>query len=183
MSNRDKPARIFFDFEFLAVNDADGTGHLTPLSVGLCSGGRTLYLEYAADLEKVGQADPWLIDNVIRHLGKPGSQAFPTHIVADRITRWVADITNKPEFWAYRCASDWACLFNTYGGFQKMPIEFGRSCRDLGFAADRFRHSEGEWPEETGTAHNAVDDALWAQRLYKFLVSVYGEDAVHAQAE
>jgi len=176
-----KPARIFFDFEFLATNDRDGTGHLTPLSVGMCCGGKTLYLEYSADLDEVGRRDPWLIDNVIKHLRKPNTLVLPARYAAARITRWVQNITHKPEFWAYRCASDWACLFNTYGGFIHMPRTFGRSCRDLGFAADRFRHTEHEWPPEKGSAHNALDDALKVQRLYKHLVARFGEEEVHKQ--
>ena len=181
MNHQSKPARIFFDFEFLATNDIDGTGHLTPLSIGMCCGGLTLYLEYEADLDEVGTQDPWLIDNVIKHLRKPNAVVLSTEKVAAQITQWVTRITHKPEFWAYRAASDWACLFNTYGGICEMPKSFGRSCRDLGFAADRFRASEHEWPVQSGYSHLASADALWNQQLYNFLVDRYGEEEVHQQ--
>lgn len=181
MSPQSEPARIFFDFEFLATNERDGTGHLTPISVGLCCGGNNLYLEYDVDLDEMGRKNPWLVNNVIQHLRKPGAEVLPARYLAGRITQWVTRLTHKPEFWAYRCASDWACLFNTYGGFCSIPKSFGRSCRDLGFAADRFRDTEHGWPEETGSAHNALDDAVNTQRLYKYLVDRFGEDAVHRQ--
>ena len=171
MSPQSKPANIFFDTEFLAIADADGTGHLTPLSIGMCSGGHNLYLEYETDLNEIGRKDPWLINNVIKHLRGKGAEVLTRAQIASRITRWVTKITHHPTFWAYRSASDWACLFNTYGGFSHLPPCFGKSCRDLAIIADHYRQEEHAFPEATGISHLAIADAQWNQRLHNHFVS------------
>lgn len=158
--------KIFMDFEFCQTVGREAVGTLQPLSVGLVCGRDELYIEYLTDLDAVGRLDPWLVLNVIEHLRAPRTRVFRAALVAETIESFVARQGPNPEFWAWRSASDWNCLIQTFGGWHKLPAFFGKSCHDLALYAERVTAPGKPIPRMSRGRHHALSDARRAQELY-----------------
>lgn len=138
--------KIFFDTEFIE----DGRT-IDLISIGLVrEDGASLYLESAeCDLSR---ADEWVQKNVLVHL---------TGVRHDRadIAKKIVDFAGpSPQFWAYYADYDWVVLCQLFGRMIDLPKGWPMYCRDLKQEADRLGF---RFPEQTGAAHNALEDAKW----------------------
>lgn len=147
--------KIWFDTEFIE----DGKT-IDLISIGMVrEDGRTYYAENAQC--DVSRASPWVKDNVLPHL---------TGEFADRtdIARAIVDFAGeKPEFWAYYCSYDWVALCQLYGRMIDLPKGWPMFCRDVKQLCDSL--GSPRLPEQSGTEHHALADALWTREAFEFL--------------
>lgn len=146
-------SRIFFDTEFFE----DGKT-IDLISIGMVrEDGAELYLESAeADLKRAG-ADPWVAENVIRHLTGDG---ISRKEMAERIIAFCGD---EPEFWAYYADYDWVVLCQLFGRMIHLPKGWPMFCRDLQQEAVRLGIKLP--PMESGE-HHALADARWNAQCF-----------------
>lgn len=83
----------------------------------------------------------------------------------------------NPEFYGYYADYDWVLFCSLYGRMLDLPKDFPMYCRDLKQMFDEAQSSQppdinlkndGAYPKQSN-AHNALDDARWNKRLYRFL--------------
>ncbi len=74
---------------------------------------------------------------------------------------------SKPEFWADYADYDWVVFCQIFGTMMDLPAGFPMYCNDI----QQWRRNLGspELPRQTGTAHNALDDARYCKQLWEFL--------------
>lgn len=146
----------FFDTEFI-----DDGKTIELISIGIVSeDGRELYRENAdCDLSR---ACPWVQENVIKHLvGTPEILAPKTQIAED-VRNFVKG--PNPRFWAYFASYDWVVLSQLYGRMIDMPAGWPMLPHDLKNLAT-YKNVFTK-PEQTGTEHNALEDARWNKVYY-----------------
>lgn len=147
--------RIFFDTEF---NDTGKTVDL--ISIGLVrSDGREYYAE-CAEYDRNGSHE-WLVKNVHPYLHGP---VKPRQRIAADLIEFAGA---HPEFWAYHAAYDWLCLCQLYGTMLSAPPTWPHFVNDL--QCLRYWNGVAQLPKQTGTEHNALDDARWNRDVFAFL--------------
>lgn len=81
------------------------------------------------------------------------------------------------DFYGYYADYDWVLFCSLYGRMLDLPKGFPMYCRDLKQMFDEAQLSQpphinlkndGAYPKQSN-AHNALDDARWNKRLYRFL--------------
>lgn len=149
--------RYWFDTEFIE------DGHtIDLLSIGVvCEDGREYYaVSGDADLSKAGD---WVKENVIPHLGAPVHTR--KKIASDLIAFTRPD--EHPQFWAYYGDYDWVALCQLYGTMMDLPKGWPMFAMDV----KQLAVSVGNpfLPEQTGTEHNALEDARWTREAWLFL--------------
>lgn len=91
----------------------------------------------------------------------------------------------EPEFWAYYADYDWVVFCQLFGTMMDLPKGFPMYCRDLKQLYDSLEvdgiydypfhittlKDHPEYPKQENE-HNAIDDARWGKRLYKFLTKL-----------
>ncbi|HYC65061.1 MAG TPA: 3'-5' exoribonuclease [Reyranellaceae bacterium] len=149
--------RIWFDTEFIE----DGKT-IDLLSIGMVrEDGLTYYAEIAeADRSK---ANDWVKANVLPHL-------TGTPLPRERVARAIVEFAGEsPEFWGYYADYDWVALCQLYGTMMQLPKGWPMYCRDLKQAVDLAGNPK--LPENKGTAHDAMDDALWTKAAWEWLLA------------
>lgn len=148
--------RFWFDTEFIE----DGAT-IDLISIGIVSeDGREYYAERReCDLSR---AVPWVQQNVIPHLT---GETKPAAQIRDEIVAFAGE---KPEFWAYYCSYDWVALCQLFGRMIDLPRGWPMFCRDLKQAA--MDRGNPKLLEQTGTEHNALEDARWTAAAWELLM-------------
>jgi len=162
---RDDVSRFFFDTEFME----DGKT-IELLSIGIvCDDGREYY---AANREAdVSKANPWVRENVLPHLPPKDSADWKSRIqIRDDVLAFVRAAPNRPQFWAYFADYDWVLFCQLFGRMIDLPQGFPMYCMDLIQLADAL--GKPKLPPHTGTHHNALDDARWNVKVFRFLRGV-----------
>jgi hypothetical protein len=81
----------------------------------------------------------------------------------------------KPEFYAYYGDYDWVVFCWLFGNMIDLPKEFPKYCKDLQQTFDeKKKNVKGRMKDQPGFPindgiHNALEDARWNYKLYKFL--------------
>jgi hypothetical protein len=75
----------------------------------------------------------------------------------------------KPSWWAYFAAWDFQLLVRLMGGWNNFPVGWPLYVNDLRAFMDW--NKIGSLPPQTGTKHNALEDAKWNFQLYKYIIS------------
>lgn len=150
--------RFWFDTEFIE----DGKT-IDLISIGiLAEDGRTYYAE-AAECDH-SRADDWVRANVLSNLDG-GDAVKPRAQIAAEIMSFVGD---KPEFWAYYADYDWVVLCQLYGRMIDLPKGWPMYCRDIKQLCDSLDNPP--LPRQAkGAEHNAMQDAHWNWRAWRFL--------------
>lgn len=149
--------RIWFDTEFIE----DGQT-IDLISIGMIREDGALYYAESAEAE-LYRADDWVRQNVLPHLRGGQSLKSRQEIAAD-IVRFVG---REPEFWAYYADYDWVVLCQLYGRMIDLPEGWPMFCRDVKqLAVDR---GGPKLPEQSATAHDALNDAIWTREAWGFL--------------
>ena len=169
--------RFYYDTEFIE----DGRT-IDLISIGIIAGdGREYYAinREAADgsLARRIRGHDWLMANVIPALPQPHGD-WKTHMPQrwlfnrldeavqplDTIAEQVRDFLlsdGEPELWAWYAAYDHVALAQLWGPMCDMPEGLPYWTNDL--KQEHSRLGEPELPAQTGTAHNALDDARWSK--------------------
>lgn len=177
--------RYYHDWEFYE----DGE-RIHPISVGIVAqDGRRLYLEFKFDWPMVPD-DHWLWDNVYPHI--TFEAVVTKQQAADRIRSFITNGGNEfsNELWGYYSSYDHVCLAQTFGRMVDLPDGIPMFTRDIKQEQERlsdlyFKHGL-QLPVHMGTAHNALDDAIWTKQAHEFLTRVgheyYGTEIVDGWA-
>lgn len=147
--------KIWFDTEFIEDGET-----IDLISIGAVrEDGLKFYAENAdCDLSR---ASDWVKDNVIVHLtGKTVDQTT----IAKEMIEFAG---GEPEFWAYYCSYDWVALCQLYGTMMDLPKGWPMFCRDLKQYADFSGVTK--LPEQGGTEHHALADALWTRDAWTYV--------------
>lgn len=153
--------RYFIDTEFM---ESGPYYPVTLLSIGIVAeDGRELYeISREADHHR---ANDWVSANVLPHLGDRPPQALNT--IAWIIQQFVGD--DKPEFWGYYADYDWVVFCQIFGAMINLPKGWPMYCRDIKQYADEVGNPK--LPEQDSTEHNALNDARWNLKAWRFLES------------
>ena len=158
--------RIFIDAEFLE----DGPHRpIDLISIALVSeSGNELYL-INSDFNWPACPSKWLVDNVFPHLNDTPGLFKPYSEMADVISKWIArEVNGALHFWGYYCAYDWVVFCQIFGRMIDLPEQFPKYCMDLKQAGIMLGNPE--LPKQAESEHNALHDARWNKKVWKFLV-------------
>lgn len=149
--------RYWFDTEFIE----DGKT-IDLISIGIVAeDGRTFYAEaLECDYDR---ASDWVKENVLPHLVS-GEYLRPRAAIAADIVEFVG---KNPEFWGYYADYDWVVLCQLYGTMMDLPKGWPMYCRDIKQWCDSM--GTPRLPKQTGTEHNALQDAQWNRQAWEFL--------------
>lgn len=149
--------RIWFDTEFIE----DGRT-IELVSIGLIAeDGREYYAEVAEATAHFERADPWVKENVLKHL--TGVRKHRS-LIASELIEFAGE---KPEFWAYYADYDWVVLCQLFGRMIDLPKGWPMFCRDVKQLCMDLGNPT--LPEQTGTEHHALADAIWTRQTWDFL--------------
>lgn len=147
--------KVWFDAEFIE----DGKT-IDLLSIGAVREDGEQY--YAEALEcDLSRASPWVKGNVLPHLN---GFAVPRARISSDLIGFMG---KKPEIWAYYADYDWVVLCQLFGTMMDLPKGWPMYCRDIKQLCDSLGNPP--LPEQTGTPHNALEDAIWARTAWQFL--------------
>lgn len=156
--------RFYLDTEFIE----DGKT-IDLISIGIAAEDGRVYYAESAESDHTKASD-WVKTNVLRHL---------TGVVTGRDTiasEIILFVGEKPEFWGYYADYDWVALCQLYGRMIDLPKGWPKYCRDIKQLCDDLGNPK--LPEQKSTEHNALQDALWNQEAYNFLVMSRAEQVV-----
>lgn len=170
--------RYFLDTEFI-----DDGSTIELISIGVvCEDGRLFYAE-SNDINW-DKASPWVIKNVMPHVGGGRGIAIPVSDIALRLYAWISstsgmfDISTDleepetPEFWGWTSAYDWVVLCQLFGPMVNLPREWPKHCNDLKTLAMLKGANRDDLPQQVGKAHNALEDAKWNREVYGYLMGL-----------
>ena len=155
--------KFFLDTEFI---ESGPDYPIYPLSIGIVSeDDREYYAVIEQTPEHIARADPWVQENVIRHIDF--SVAKCRKVVAQEI---VAFCGQFPKFWGYYCSYDFVLLCQLYGTMMNLPNGWPKFCLDLKQAAVFMGNPR--LPNMPGTTkHNALWDAKEIKYRYDWLMN------------
>jgi hypothetical protein len=166
--------RYYLDTEFIE----DGKT-IDLMSIGIvCEDGRELYLANRnCDFTK---ASKWVQDNVLTPMGfdfsNPDIPMRPIDpnfwVRKEAISSAVKDFCNPikygiPEFWAYYADYDWVVFCQLFGTMMQIPDNYPMYCMDIKQWCKQL--GDPKLPEQEKGLHNALEDARWNQKAWKFL--------------
>jgi hypothetical protein len=166
--------RFYLDTEFI---EAGRKLPIELLSVGLvCEDGREFY---AANADaNLLNANPWVMDNVVPHLGRRDQ-----HMGFDSIRRSILEFVGdcNPEFWGYYADYDWVVFCQIFGAMIDLPKGWPMYCRDIKQLCDE--RGNPELPKQSSMEHHALNDARWNRIAYDFLIADAGVAASASRIE
>lgn len=153
----ERQMKFWFDTEFYE----DGRT-IELISIGVVAeDGGTYYAETISAQQLCRKSD-WLVANVLPHLrGGDGKQQ--SQIACDLIEF----MDEKPEIWAYYADYDWVVLCQLFGRMIDLPKGWPMYCRDVKQLCDSLGNPK--LPEQPGTEHDALEDAIWTREAWQFL--------------
>lgn len=153
--------KYFFDTEFYE----DGE-RIHPISIGIVAeDGREYYAEFAEFDPNVVPAGHFVQSNVLPLLTGPGRSKSE---IRKDINEFVSGTI--PQFWAYYAAYDWVLFCQIWGDFDAQPEWSNFAVMDLRQLLTMHGHQQAPIIPPVG-AHNALTDARWNARLYKYLTT------------
>lgn len=157
--------RYYLDTEFI---EAGPTQPIRLLSIGIVAEDGRSYYSVASDGWIPSDLSPWLLENVMPHLGGPWR---PRATIRDQLGIFMGQERERPEIWAYFADYDWVLFCQLFGRMIDLPKHFPFYCRDLKQEMDRLGIKKDQLPEMDGRPHNAFDDALWAKKAHEFILT------------
>jgi hypothetical protein len=152
--------RWFIDTEF---NEDGRTIEL--ISIALVSEAGEEYHAVSSQFDPDACND-WVKANVLPNL--PSEPRNTRKTIAGDIRKLVLR-DGKPEFWGYFCDYDWVVLCQLFGRMVDLPDGFPCFCLDLKQEMHRQGVKKERLPAQTGTEHDALEDAKWIREAWLFL--------------
>lgn len=158
-----------FDTEF----QESGNKHpIVPISIGIVKldadsiqkdkiSAKTYYA-VSSEFEE-DQLSDWLKENVVPHLDKEPHERKSLSQIKKEILDFVGDDEN-PKFMADFASYDWVVFCQIFGTMTDLPERFPMFCIDLQQLLLSFGNPK--MPEQTGTNHNALDDAIHSTKCF-----------------
>lgn len=186
--------RYYYDTEFL-----ENGATIELISIGIVNeDGEAYYAVNAAVSESLNESDlgsriaasNWLMTNVVPHLplhseakryhGVPSNkwmpppldmsstEVRPAWVIANEVREFLAEGGDDIELWADYGAYDHVALMQLWGPMIRRPKHVPMFTHDIQQAA-RMVGALRHLPEQEGTAHNAMEDALHVKHCYDVL--------------
>ena len=76
------------------------------------------------------------------------------------------EVTDKPEIWGYFSDYDWVVFCQLFGRMVDLPKGMPMWCRDLKQAMEVACVTRDQLPPQSGTAHDALEDARWIREAF-----------------
>lgn len=148
--------KIWFDTEFYENGKT-----IDLISIGMVREDGATYYAETYDAVAVASRDEWLKANVLPHLSGPVR-------TRDEMRAEILSFAGTgPEFWAYYADYDWVVLCQLFGRMIDLPDSWPMFCRDV--QQVRSERAVIDLPQQSGTEHNALADALWTRAAWEFL--------------
>lgn len=176
--------RFWYDTEFIE----DGKT-IDLISIGIVAeDGREYYAVNSEAPWRRVRKHKWLMENVIPGLPKiygdarnhmPKSWLFnevdPSVKTKDLIAAEVRDFligrNERVELWGYYSAYDHVVLAQLFGTMMDLPKGVPMWTNDLMQFAASIGLDDSTFPQQTGTAHNALDDARWTREAWQYVAT------------
>lgn len=157
--------KFFYDTEFLE----DGRT-IEFISIGIVAeDGREYYaVNRDADWNRIG-AHEWLMANVVPHLS-PMTEWKPKTQIRDEVAAFILDV--EPELWAWYSSYDHVVLAQLFGTMLDLPAGIPMYTNDVRSLVDWT--GVDELPKQSGTAHDALDDARHVKAMHDHIVKTVG---------
>lgn len=177
--------KYWYDTEFIE----DGKT-IDLISIGIVAeDGREFYAQNGEC--RLQLASQWVEDNVFPSLDDLRLTEFgwarranslcweKRHAIREKLLAFIG--SDIPEFWGYYSAYDHIALCQLFGTMMDLPEGWPMFTRDIQQEADRIGFKA--FPEQQGTAHNALDDARWTRDAWRAIEAVkartHGPEAVN----
>lgn len=185
--------RYFYDTEFIE----DGRT-IELISIGIVAEDGPSYYAVNSDMpwERIVDND-WLLKNVVSSLplsnspkklkeaidGKDFARRYltldrtscdvkPKWVIANEVRRWLFLGTKPIELWADYAAYDHVALAQLWGAMNDIPAGIPMFTNDIQQEIAKLTPGENNKPpEQTGTAHNALDDARHVKAQWEWLAT------------
>lgn len=165
--NRERLMRYFLDTEFHEERYS-----LELISIAVVSAdGRSFYA--ASSEYDESRAHDWLKENVLPYLPPPEFRQTRDGIAVALQDFLDPAVYGKPEFWGYYADYDWVVFCWLFGAMVDLPDGFPMYCRDLKQWADDLGNPE--LPRQQTTQHDALQDARYHRRIWRFLAQKAAE--------
>jgi len=109
------------------------------------------------------KCDKWLLENVVANLGD--EPRYSKVEIKNKIIDFIGD--GEVAFWGYFSSYDWVVFCQLFGKMLDLPKTYPYYCNDLKQALKRYdlktRHIEKDG------IHNALSDAIWNKKVYKYI--------------
>lgn len=154
--------RWFMDTEF----DENGTT-IKLISIALVSARGDEYYRVLSDGWRPEDCDQWVQENVVKQLPPTlsGLWASRSQVAADLRFMLLRD-GSRPELWGYFSDYDWVVFCQLFGKMIDLPKGFPMYCLDLKQEMCRRGLKREQLPAQTGTAHDALEDARWIRTAW-----------------
>lgn len=168
--------KFFLDTEFI-----ERPGVLELISIGIVPEAGVEGSFYAESFDfNPGDASLWVRGNVYPYLlNNPGNREMPRieigkettilgyrETIRDYLRQWIASYTDEPEFWGYYADYDWVVFCWLFGAMVDLPDGYPMFCRDIRQLMECHNVDPKKKPAQEGSAHNALDDAIYHRTLY-----------------
>ena len=156
--------KYFLDTEFMENGPREP---IVLLSIGIVSeDGREFYA--INDDADHASANQWVRENVLPHLELSSAEGILGHGTLDQIRsgllKWIGE---GPEFWGYYSDYDWVVFCQIFGAMINLPKGWPMYCRDIKQLCDSIGNPK--LPKQDSAEHNAIHDARWNMKAFKFL--------------
>lgn len=153
--------RYWFDTEF-----HDDGERIALVSIGVVAEDGREYYAVSADYDP-GRASEWLRVNVLPLLGD--GERKPREQIRDELAAFLA-VGGVPEFWGECDEYDWIVLRQLFGTLTDWPQGWPWLALDI----EQWRLQLGapEFPPQTQSPHNALEDARTARARWHWLASI-----------
>ena len=162
--------KFYFDTEFL------DDGHTIELiSIGIVNEAGQEYYAVNSEFDE-GSATEWLQTRVLAHIPRDFKRKL--HINIAQEVQAFLRCPDGAELWGWYPAYDWVALCQLYGPMVNRPRHFPKRANDLKQTLDALPpDSSFVLPRQTGTKHNALEDAKWVKDAHtQYLVWKWARD-------
>lgn len=133
----------------------------------------------------------WVMDNVLPQLPPVKEWKWQREIAVE-VLNFVRAGAGRPVFYGWYSDYDWVVFCQIFGSMINLPKGFPMYCRDLKQMADELQESlsgtnrsiyadeNGRLiiPPQEGNAHDALEDARWAVKIYERIMQIREETRV-----
>jgi hypothetical protein len=165
--------RWFLDTEF---NENGVT--IEPISVGLVREDGAFVYCVSNEFDP-NRCNDWVKANVLPHLPPRGAPQWMSRAeIRDAVMNALLPkhvrgrAKSSPEIWGYYADYDWVLFCQLFGRMIDLPQGMPMFCRDIRQLMDHAGVKKSDLPPQSGTLHDALEDARWNRKAYLHIQSL-----------
>lgn len=175
------PIRVTLDTEF----NAESNDGIELISIALVKETGEEYYAVSDEFD-LSKCSIWLRNNVVRHLPKIDNyfdaqnskrkQTWKSRAtIASEIKEFFYCPGQNFQIWTYFGAYDFVAFCELLGGFMDLPRNVSKFDMDLAQRMADLGLKKSDLPSQTGTQHDALEDARWEMECLKYMDNKYPE--------